>query len=415
MLTPRFPYPPNRGDTLRAWFELEHLAERHEIWLASLNHGSVSPARVRHARRVCREVCVVPLHHHWSLLRGAASLLRGQTVTEGYFADARLEQMLRRWTKQTSFDAVLTYSSAMAPYATLVAARRRVLDMVDVDSHKWRVYADRALPPLSWLFRTEHRRLAEREVQWCKRHDVCLLVNERERARLNRRVPAHRTAVLRTALDIEAYSPRDPGTVSAYPTIGFVGSMFYPPNVRAVEWFASEVWPRVQARVPNAKWWIVGKGPSRAIRALGRKPGIHVTGEVDDVGRYLHQMRVFVNPVDGDIGVQSKLIVAMAAGRACVVTPDAAAGIDYVGRPPFAIASDPVDFATAVAILLQDDRQAHSLQRRARAAVRHAYDYQQQGMWLEHWLQTDPTGGTAVPPAAIGDSDVSRETASLVG
>ena len=385
LLTPRFPYPPDRGDTVRSWGVLRALVQRHQVWLGCVDTRQPEREHLQEVRRLCEDVFVAVRCGWRNLVRGGLSLLRGKSLTEGYFEDPRIVRVLGEWSQRGRFDAVLTYSSSIARLAEGVECERRILDLGDVDSAKWETYARRSLPPLRWLYGLEARRVARLERRVSHAHDVSLLVNERERRKYVERVPDVETGVLPTTVDLEAY-PVPANPLPAEPVIGIVGSMFYKPNVRAVNWFGRHVWPLVQQQVPGARWLIVGSRPAGSVRRWGQVPRVTVTGYVQDVRPYLASMRVFVNAVDGDIGVQSKLVVAMATGRAAVVTPDTAAGVDYGDPPPFLIASAPAAFADAVVRLLRDDAQARALGVRARAVVETNYATADLGIRLERWL-----------------------------
>ena len=393
MLTPRPPYPPNRGDTVRSWAELEYLARRHDVWLACLSDGRPTPTQLAKLRNICRDLAVAPRSRLTSLRQGTLSLLHGRSLTEGFFAGASLTRTVRAWAEAVRFDAVLAFSSTMAPLAELVEARR-VLDMCDVDSHKWRVYADRSRPPLRWLYALEARRLAAAEQHWVRSHEVTLLVNERERRKLLARAKPRHAEVVRTPVEIANTKPPDsPGewpVPPSEPIVGSVGSMFYPPNVRAVEWFGRNVWPLVKKRMPAARWWIVGNRPARQVRRWGRRPDVRVTGFVPSTRPYLDAFRVFIDPVDGDVGVQTKLLCAMSAGKPAVVTPDAAAGIAYDDEPPFLIAREPDKFADAVLRLLQDDALATRLGRRALRVIEDYYQPHEELRRIEQALSGQP-------------------------
>jgi sugar transferase (PEP-CTERM/EpsH1 system associated) len=393
VLTPRFPYPPVRGDCIRAWGEIEHLSKRHNIWLACVDRAKPWPANHTHVRKHCRAVAVAVRSHALSLLHGGAALTCGSSLTKGYFRDARLVRTVREWAGRLRFDAVLTFSSAMAPYAELVPAPRRVLDMNDVDSAKWRVYAGRSLPPLSWLYALESRRLAAAELRWSRAHDRVLLVNERERKKLTALDATIRSEVVRTGVDLNRYEgiwgSKRPDRRTAQPIVGMLGSMSYSPNVRAVNWFGRQVWPLIRRALPAAQWVVVGSRPTRSVRAWRRLHGVTVTGFVQDVRPHLTAMRVFVNAVRDEIGVQTKLIEAMAAGKAAVVAPESAAGIDYTGEPPFLIAATPGEFADAVLRVLRDAALAERLGMRARQVAQENYRVQDQVRRIEQWLQAD--------------------------
>jgi len=274
----------------------------------------------------------------------------------------------------------------------------------------------------------EAKRLAIVERRGAGRHDVCLVVNERERRKLLERTYPRQTGVLRTCVDVAQYTCLNPAKacspVPHEPIIGTIGSMFYPPNVRAVNWFGRYVWPLVQTARPDAQWLIVGSRPTRAVRRWGRLPGITVTGYVPDVLPYLTRTRVFVSPVESELGTQSKVIVAMAAGKPVVITPDGAAGIDYDGRAPFLIAGSPRGFADAVVRLLHDDALALDLIERGRRVVDANYRAETQLPQLECWLQPEPVGvgrhhtpteAPAAKPPAPAASSTRRATHEVAG
>ena len=383
MLTPRLPYPPNRGDTVRSWAELEYLCGRHDVWLASLNESYPHPHHFAKVRRICRDLAVIK-HSSWrGLLQGGISLLGGGCLTEGYFENPVLRKIVLSWARDVRFDAVLTFSSGMAPLAEQIDTRR-VLDLCDVDSHKWRVYANRSRWPMTVLYATEARRLESAERRFCRSHDVTLVVNQREHDKLRALMTPRESDVARTCVPLGRAANKatsdQPPALPTEPIVGSVGSMFYPPNVRAINWFGRNVWPLIKQSIPAARWWIIGNRPARSVRRWNRADGVEVTGFVPDPRPYLEAMRVFINPVDGDIGVQSKLLGALALGKPAVVTPDTSAGIDHDDPPPFLIADNPHQFAEGVIRLLSDDELAQQLCRRALRTIEQFYQPHQQ-LW----------------------------------
>jgi len=391
MLLPRFPYPPERGDALRSWTVLRGLGERHEVWLACVDSRMPTRAQLGPVRELCREVAVFVRSPAARLLGGVRSILAGGSFTEGYFADRRLQRTLAEWSEREPFEALFTYSSSIAPLARGVRARRRVLDFCDVDSQKWIRYSREAAPPLRWCYRLEAARVADLEVWAAQRHDVCLAVNERERKKLRLLAPQAVVEVVSTPVEV---APDGNGPPPTAPVIGMLGSMCYAPNVLAVDWFGRFVWPLVQRRLPEARWLIVGRDPVRSVRKWGRLPGVTVTGRVPDVRPYLAQMRVFVDPVRGDIGVQTKLLVALASGRPAVTTSDAVAGLTYSGPPPCLVANTPADFASATVRLALDAQLWRRLSQRGLEVIEQRYASHRQVKVFEQLL-------TAGRPAAV--------------
>jgi sugar transferase (PEP-CTERM/EpsH1 system associated) len=399
MITPRFPYPADRGDTVRTWAVFRGLAERHDVWLASVDRAAPHPESLQHVRALCRDVAVFARGPLPSLARGALAALLGESFTEGYFHDARLARTVRDWCARHDFDAVLTCSTAVAPAARHAPARRRVLDMCDVDSAKWLTYAKRSALPHRAFYRREARQVALLESRTARTYHVTLLANERERQKFAVRNSDVTAGVLPTVVDLAEFKTAAP--LPQDPVVGMIGSMFYPPNVRAVNWFGRYVWPEVKRALPAAQWLIVGRRPARSVRQWSRLPGVTVTGYVPDVRPFLDQTRCIVNAVDNDLGVQSKLVVAMAAGRPAVVTPKAAGGLVYDDPPPFVVVGSPRAFAEAVVRVLRDDAFARGLATRARAVAEAHYGPEQVVRRMEYWLGVTDDAPPAPPQRSI--------------
>lgn len=431
VLIHRLPCPPDRGAKLRAAIELRYLASRHEVWCAGFTDAEGREGR-RHAqqslikwRQQCRAVAAFPLHRPIAAARALRSLATGATATEGYFASAQLERQVLQWARDVDFDAVLACSSSMAPLALRVPARRRVLDLVDLDSRKWAETAETARWPMSWVYRAEAERLGRREREWIGTFDASVLVNEREAALLtaeaaNRNDLTSRLHVIETGAwpdNMVLSGPMDrqhePGsTLSTEPNVGFIGAMDYAPNVEGVRWFARMVLPLVRARRPETEFWIVGRSPTRAVRDLHDGCHIHVTGTVPTIEPYLQRMAVSVAPLQLARGVQTKVLVAMAAGIPCVVTPQVAEGIGARGGYEILVADSPDEFARAVRALLADRELAVRLGNAGRRFVYRRYDPQASMARLE-LLMRGYQPAPPQPPSEPSTGDSKQSSSEL--
>jgi len=402
MLIHRLPCPPDRGAKLRAAAELRWLARRHDVWCA----GFVDPAEsdtaqrlvdesLRELRAACRDVAVVALSPWRAAARAILRLGLWGTATEGYFASRTLQRQVMRWADRVRFDAVLAFSSGMAPLALQVPARRHVLDLVDVDSRKWSESHDAARPPMRWVYGTEARRLARREEQWIQAFDASVVCTQREADLVASPACRCRVHVIPTgaSLDIESAcstpGPDKDGPLPDEPIVGFLGAMDYPPNVQGVRWFAEAIWPRIQQRRTDARWWIVGRSPDRSVWSLHDGRSVRVTGTVPAVEPYLQRMRVNVAPLRLARGVQTKVLTAMAAGRPCVVTSCVAAGLGAEAGREILVADRERDFADAVTDLLADRSRAEAIGRAGRAFVQRCFAPAAGLARLERLLQGD--------------------------
>lgn len=364
VLIHRLPCPADRGAKQRVARQVAYLAERHDVWLAGfLDDDGQEDEAVRFAlskwKERCRSVYAEPLKRPLARLRALRALSRGLTASEGYFTSPALTHQIRQWSRCVSFDAVLAFSSSMAPPALSVPAMRHVLEFDDFDSGKWRAMAKASRSPLRWIYGLEARRLARRECRWLEQAEAGVLVNAREVAAMAEPSLQSKLHVIPAGIPLdhpwqteEAFSPPP---LPAEPIVTFIGAMDYAPNVDAVCWFARHVWPRITAMRPDADFWIVGRSPTRKVRRLADGRRIHVSGTVPEIRPWLEQSRVIIAPLRLARGVQIKVLMAMAAGRPCVVSSAVAEGIAARHERDWIVADEARDVGQAVLELLGND------------------------------------------------------------
>lgn len=161
----RFPYPPDKGDRLRTYNIIRFLAERAEIDVACLADEPVQDEHREALARICRRLEVIRIDSPLRWVRAAGSLAVGRSISEGAFAAPRLRRTIRLWARDTQYTAALGSASSVAPYLKDLAFSGvpAVIDLMDVDSQKWRDYAASKRGPKAWLYRLEGRRLGKLE------------------------------------------------------------------------------------------------------------------------------------------------------------------------------------------------------------------------------------------------------------
>lgn len=358
-LTHRLPYAPNRGDRIRAYHLLRSLTEWATVDLLSLVHDDDEAARVRDLDARVASVSVAPVPRVMNLARALIGLSRSKPLTHALLDSPRVRPALREIAASRRPNLILAYCSGMAQYLSEPSLRAipSVVDMVDVDSLKWEELAPAERFPKSWILRREAHALRAFEADIAPRAAACLTVNEREREALQRLAPGAHVVTVPNGIDYLHFAPPTPPAATA--DVVFCGVMSYAPNERAALWMADEVWPRVRAARPDARFVIVGADPTPAIRALEqRHAGIAITGAVADVRPYLWKAAVAVAPILVARGLQNKVLEAVAAGLPCVVTPAVAEGLPREIRDACPVAADPQPFAERVLAILDMEPQA---------------------------------------------------------
>lgn len=197
--------------------------------------------------------------------------------------------------------------------------------------------------------------------------------------------PSANTLTITNGVDMEFFAPDSRATESD--RLVFTGVMGYGPNEDAAAYFCEEVFPLVRARRPQCEFWIVGSQPSARVEDLARLPGVHVTGEVDDVRPYVRSAGLFVSPLRVGSGVKNKILAALAMQKAVVATSLSIEGLDVRDDRELLVADRPDVFAHKVVHLLGNPAEAQRLAATGLARVRSKYSWAAMGHALESAIE----------------------------
>lgn len=388
-LCQRIPYPPNKGEKIRAFRILDHLARDYRIHLGCFIDDPADWAHRESLAPFCATAHFARLDPTFAKLRCLTGLVDGRPLSLPYFHDAGLAAWTRDVLDKVGPDVAFVYSSAMAQYLLAGDAvrpprpRRVVMDFVDVDSDKWRQYAPTQKWPFSAIYGREAETLLRFDRTVAVAADAGLFVSDPESALFRDLAPesAAKIHTVSNGIDADFFDPAlDVGEVAMpAPALVFTGTMDYWPNVDAVVWFAEDILPRIRAVHRQAGFVIVGASPAPKVAELARLDGVTVTGRVDDVRPYIAGGAVSVAPIRIARGIQNKVLEAMAMARPVVTTAQALEGIDAEPGRDLVLAPEGGDaaagFADAVLSLLADPARAAQLGQAARACVVDGYSW----------------------------------------
>ncbi len=180
--------------------------------------------------------------------------------------------------------------------------------------------------------------------------------------------------VVTNGVDLEHFCPREGHRDGRM--VVFTGKMSYHANVAGALYFAREVLPLIWAQDPEVQFWVVGKDPPEAVRRLARDPRIVVTGTVDDMRPYLARAAVAVCPIPYAVGIQNKVLEAMAMGTPVVCTRAAAEGLEARPEEDLLVADRTAEFAHHVLRVLEDPALAERLAAAGRQYVETHHDWE---------------------------------------
>jgi sugar transferase (PEP-CTERM/EpsH1 system associated) len=374
-LTPRLPYPPNRGGEIIIFNVLRELSARHEIALVTFYdrpeelpyRAGLEPYCV-HLEMVRRRGKFDPL-----VLLGA---LGGRSYSISRHLSGEFGAAVRRVVAEWRPDLVQVETFAMSSYIPDLQRLPAVLHMHDVTWAMWERMAGVVPFYLRPLVRIEARRIRRDELAACRAVDVCVPVSAVDARRLAEATASApvRSTVIVPGVDCEALTPVERSASTS--NLVFVGSMSYAPNVDAVEFFARDVLPRIAREAPELTLTIVGARPAAAVHRLAEDPRVRVTGRVDDVRPYYAAAAAAVVPLRIAGGVRMKILEALALGSPLVSTAIGAEGLGLEDGRELLIADTPQEFADAVIRVLRDGGLRDQLAARGRETAIRRFSWQ---------------------------------------
>jgi glycosyltransferase involved in cell wall biosynthesis len=362
-LTPEEPKVGSGGGALRSASLLAYLESKYAVQTVTFSlrpHSRSAAARIwRNAARAARGI--PPLFDRFSGYEDqVARSLRGR------YAVGVVEHF---W---------------CASYAGLLrtCCDRLVLDLHNIESQLARTHAGAAPWPASWAsarFAESYLRL---ERKWLPRYDLILAASQCDLDRVRQIDGNAEVRVFPNALP-EVARPM----VRETDAIVFSGNLEYHPNVEAVRWFRSSIWPRVRERAAGVEWRLVGSNPAAIAAHTGGDAQIQVVGPVDDAIPQLAAAKVCVVPLLSGSGTRFKILEAWAAGRAVVSTKLGAEGLGARDGEHLLLADDPTAFAEAVLQLWNDPALRTRLGDAGRAL------YEDRFTWPAAWRALEEAGG----------------------
>jgi len=333
-LVHRLPFPPNKGDKIASFNLLKFLSTKYSIYLGCFIDDEVDWQYVDELKKYCEDSCVVGLNPKYSKIMSLRGIFTGEALSLPYYRNTQLQTWADNTIQKEQIESVLIFSGVMAQYVShmLPLKGHAVLDLVDVDSDKWKLYAEDHIWPLSWLYLRESKKLLAYEAEMAAKFDATVFVSEKEADFFKELVPrvADKVVFRVHGVDSQYFDPSlvysSPYPIDT-PIFVFAGAMDYWPNIHAAIWFAEEIFPKIKQKIHNACFYIVGMNPSDDVLKLVEISGVYVTGSVDDIRPYIACATISVAPLRIARGIQNKVLEAMAMGKPILATKNALNGI----------------------------------------------------------------------------------------
>ncbi len=351
-LTSRLPYPPDRGDRLRAFHFIEHLSQEHELTLVSFIADESEREHLAPLEAYCQDVHVIQMSPRLSALTVAGNIWRREPLQVLYYRLNAMRRLVDELTATTPFEAAYVHLFRMAPYVVNHPELYRIVDLTDVISRE----IDLSLPYRGFLsrllYQLEKPRIARYERWVAQTFEETWLISKADQQLLAPDCPGANIQVVSNGVDLDQFHPT--GQIPQPNSLIFVGHLRVFHNIDAATYLVRDLLPLVQQQVADCTLQLVGADPDPLIKQLDRDPAVTVTGYVPDLNEHLNRCAVFVAPLRFAAGIQNKALEAMASGRPVVTTSLINQGLGARAGHDILIADDTERMAQQIVTLFRD-------------------------------------------------------------
>ncbi len=383
-LVHRLPYPPNKGDKVRSFNILKSISTGNNIFLGTFVDDSDDVKYVPFVKEFCKEFYFEEINKKTATIKSLFGFFKKDALTLGFYNKTGFRNWINFVVANNKIDAVIVFSSAMAQYVSVDLYSRTLIDFVDVDSQKWKDYADKKSWPLSWIYKRESFYLLKYERSLALKTKHSFFVTEKEVNIFNQNAPESnlKVSALNNGVDSDyfsnsiifasPFSSNDEGE-SIIPIV-FTGAMDYWPNIDAVIFFIENVFLTLIKKNPCYRFYVVGRNPTSAIIKFSSK-FIIITGTVRDVRPYLQHATVVVAPLRIARGIQNKILEAMSMEKPVIASLECVSAIDAIDGIEIISAVTPDDFVKSIEFISEDSEKANLIGIAARANVVSKYSW----------------------------------------
>lgn len=407
------PYPPSRI-RVRGYGFLTQLRREHDVTIVAQCASEQELADVAKLREQGFEVVVVQELKLRSIMQSGMALVQTLPLQVAYARSQRFAQVVEQLCTQRDFDVVhVEHLRGIASMEQVARSRPLVWDAVDCISllSKQTMKAGPSRK-VRMVARLEHERTRRYEARMLKHLPQTVVTSERDRQAM---VELRRThlgdlatsdevlgkgiSVIPNGVDLGYFRPMQGERRKM--NVVFSGKMSYHANVATALYLYQQIMPLIWEQRPEITLTIVGSKPPKAIQALASDARVEVTGYVDDLRPYVQRAEVMLSPMVYSVGIQNKVLEAMALGTPVVVAAQAATALGTTAGRDLLVAESAQEFASATLRLLDDADLHQTLSKHGREYVEQQHDWQKVTRRLTEVYEQAMLGYAKRPAAAL--------------
>lgn len=373
-ITSRFPYPLNKGDKLRVYFQIKYLARNHEIYLVAIDEKDIPREHIEALSPFCKSVHVFVLPFYKRVLRLALSPFKKLPLQVAFFYDGKIKKKIERLARETAPDHIHCHLIRTTEFVKNMTGPGKSLDFMDafgIGMEKREAVEPNVFKRI--LYAYEKNRLYDYEAKVFGFMDTFCIISGQDKNAI-RSPRAEEIRIIPNGVDFESFFPRE--KEKTYDIL-FMGNLGYPPNINAIAFITDEIMPLAIKHKPDIKLLIAGIDAPKHVRLL-QSENIDVIEHFDHIGDSIAMSKIMLAPMKISIGLQNKILQAMAMKTPCIVSTSSNKAIHAPNGKAVIEADTADEFCQAIMQLLHDDVRAREMGEEGYRFVKERYSWERQ-------------------------------------
>ena len=381
VLLSRFPYPLDKGDKLRAYYQIKELSAFHEIHLCCLADSNVHSEHLKHLEAYCKSVNVIQLRKWQIVINIFIGLFSSLPFQVWYFYQGHAHRKIKQQIKNIQPDYIYCQLLRTAEYVKHEHAIPKTLDYMDTFSKGM----ERRIENAGWkkpFIQTEFQRLKKYENLIFEYFENKTIISKQDQEFIFHPNRA-KIAIIPNGIDLSKFTPLD---IDKQYDLVFVGNMRYAPNVESALFIVNEILPILLKEKPDIRILLSGSSPAKAVLELASKH-VTVSGWVDDIRESYAKGKIFFAPLNIGTGLQNKLLEAMAMRIPCITSSLANNALKATDKKEILIGNTPEEYKLLILNLLSDPEKSDSIAAAGKKYVENTFNWKVSTQKLIHLIE----------------------------
>lgn len=353
----RVPYPLEKGDKLRAFNQIKELSKKNEVLLFALNDIELDKNAVGELRKYCSEITILKLTKISIILNLLRTLFDGKPFQVGYFysrkAQKKIDALIKQHRPDHIYCQLIRTAEYAKPYRSVLPCTLDFMDVFSKGMERRKSTSSFYMKPVLGI---EYNRLISYENKIFDFFDHKTIISDQDKS-LIPHPKKNEIVVVPNGVDTGYFKPMD---IKKEFELLFNGNMNYPPNVESVEYLVNKILPLVWKELPHVRLLISGANPNHRVMEL-KSDRVVISGWMNDIRENFAKSKILVAPMQISIGLQNKLLEAMAMKLPCVTSTLANNALEAKPNEQILVADQPEQYAQCILSLLKNETELNRI------------------------------------------------------